>query len=210
MIETLSSYLDQAGPFAPLLYISFYLVTALVPVIPTPLVSALGGSLLGFGAAVGYGVIGLGLGAFLALNLSRYLGRPIVIRIFGKKAWEDWEVMLGIKSPVVWGLIFFVLNIDFAVVAAGLSGLVLWRLWLAAFIARLPWLLLTAWLGDAYLVSDRYLLPAVAIGIAAILLINVVRPHIREYFVKKTLQEEIPADAPPRKAEPSRKFEVQS
>lgn len=187
MFETLSALLDQAGAFAPVVYISFFLMTAVVPVIPTPLVSALGGSLLGFGPALGYGFIGLCLGAFLALNISRLIGRPVVVRIFGRKAWEDWEVMLGIRSPVVWGVIFFIFNIDFAVVAAGLSGVALWKLWLAAVAARLPWVVVTAWFGEVYLVSDQYLLPALGIGILAILIINLLRARLRPIIVQKTL-----------------------
>jgi uncharacterized membrane protein YdjX (TVP38/TMEM64 family) len=194
MIETLASYLEHAGPYAPLGYISLFLLTAVVPVIPTPLVSALGGGLLGFGPAVGYGFIGLCLGAFLALNLSRRLGRPVVIRLFGKKAWEDWEVMLGIRSPVTWGVLFFIFNIDFVVVAAGLSGIALWKLWLAAIIARMPWVVATAWFGDVYLVSDRYLIPGLLIGLAAIVIINLLRARLRPIFVQRTLGGNPPSD----------------
>jgi uncharacterized membrane protein YdjX (TVP38/TMEM64 family) len=193
MIETLASYLDHAGPYAPLGYISLFLLTALVPVIPTPLVSALGGGLLGFGPAVGYGFIGLCLGAFLALNLSRRLGRPVVIRLFGKKAWEDWEVMLGIRSPVTWGVLFFIFNIDFVVVAAGLSGIALWKLWLAAIIARMPWVVATAWFGDMYLVSDRFLIPGLLIGLAAIVIVNLLRARLRPILVQRTLGGDQPA-----------------
>lgn len=196
MLETLSSQLDQAGALAPLVYIAFFLMTALVPVIPTPLISALGGSLLGFGPAVLYGMVGLGLGALLALNLSRHLGRPMVTRIFGKKAWEDWEVLLGVRSPLLWGVIFFVFNVDFMVVAAGLSGIALWKLWLAAFIARLPWVVATAWFGDVVLVSDRYLLPGLLIGLAALVLINAIRPRIRQLLIRRQLRREQETDPP--------------
>lgn len=188
MLETLSSHLHQAGAWAPILYISFFLLAALVPAIPTPLISALGGSLLGFGPAVLYGIVGLGLGALLALNLSRRLGRPAVIRIFGSKTWEDWELLLGVRSPLLWGAIFFTINTDFVVMAAGLSGLALWKLWLTAVIARLPWIVAAAWFGDLALISDEYLLLGLLIGLAALVIINFTRPRLRQLFIKRQLK----------------------
>ena len=186
MLETLSSFLDHAGAFAPLLYVSFYLATALLPFIPTPLVSALGGSLLGFGPAVAYGVIGLGLGAGLALGLSRSLGRPVLIRIFGARVWEEWEALLGVRSPLTWGVIFFLLNIDFAVVAAGLSPVPLRKLWLAAVVARLPWLVASAlvWgkLSRVEPPPSPWRWGLLGIFFVAV---NLVRPRLRRYLVAK-------------------------
>ncbi len=185
MFETLSTYLNQAGPFAPTLYIGFFLATALLPFIPTPLISALGGSLLGFGPAVGYGVLGLGLGAALALTLSRHLGRPVIIRLFGAKTWRDWEQLLGIRSPITWGLIFFLLNIDFAVVAAGLSGLPLWQLWISAMIARLPWLVASAWFGESFLKSDSFL-PIILLVLGfSLVLMQLLRRSLRKFLVSR-------------------------
>lgn len=185
MLETLSSLIHEAGPLAPLYYILLFLITALLPFIPTPLVSTLGGSLLGAGPAIGYGVIGLALGAALALNLSRRLGRPVVLRLVTPGVWQEWERLLGIKSLWVWGAIFFVLNIDFAVVAAGLSSLPLWRLWLTALAARIPWLFLTAWFGDQVLQSDRYLLPALGIIVVVFVILHFVRAKFQHLLVEK-------------------------
>jgi len=190
MLEMLSSHLHQAGAWAPILYIALFLMAALVPSIPTPLISALGGSLLGFVPAVLYGMVGLGLGALLALNLGRHLGRPVATRIFGKKAWEDWEVLLGVRSPLLWGAIFFIFNVDFMVMASGLSGVALWKLWLAAFIARLPWIVVTAWFGDVALV-DNHLIPGLLIGLAALAIINSLRPRLRRLFIRRQLKHEL-------------------
>ena len=185
MLETLSAFLDDAGAFAPLLYVSLYLATALLPFVPTPLVSALGGSLLGFGPAVLYGVVGLGLGAGLALGLSRSLGRPVLIRLFGARAWEEWETLLGVRSPLTWGVIFFLLNIDFAVVAAGLSPVPLRQLWLAAVVARLPWLVASALFGESFLTSSRLLPQALLLLGVFFVAVNLVRPRLRRYLVAK-------------------------
>ncbi len=189
MFETLSEFLQQAGPFAPIVYVSLYLATALLPVIPTPLVSALGGSFLGTVPAIGYGVVGLGLGALFALTLSRRLGRPLVVRLIGERTWTDWEYLLGIRSPVTWGVIFFVLNIDFAVLVAGLSGLRLWQLWLAAVVARLPWLVLSAWFGQSIFESQNFLPQMLLILAVLVLAIQIIRVNLKRYLQRHEARE---------------------
>lgn len=204
MLETLSDFLNQAGAFAPLVYISLFLATALLPFIPTPVVVALGGSMLGSVPAIGYGVIGLGLGAYLALKLSRTLGRPVVIRMVGAKAWGEWEYLLGIRSPALWGLIFFLLNIDFAVVAAGLSSVPMWQLWLSAVIARLPWLVLSAFFGESLLRPEMLPL-AVALIAALLVAIHFVRKKLRHYLVEKQIAEQGLGNLPPAKPKLAKK-----
>jgi uncharacterized membrane protein YdjX (TVP38/TMEM64 family) len=154
MTEALANFINDTGWLAPIYYILSFVVTALVPVVPTPLVGALGGAAFGFGLAVFYGVFGLALGAFVALNLSRRLGRPLLLRLVSPKAWAEWETLVGIKSASVWGVIFFVLNVDVAVIAAGLSEVRLRQLWVAAMVARFPWLVASAWFGEVVFVSD--------------------------------------------------------
>jgi uncharacterized membrane protein YdjX (TVP38/TMEM64 family) len=180
MFDDLAFLLEQSGPFAPILYICFFLATALLPFIPTPLVSALGGSFLGIVPAIVFGVVGLGLGAALALTLARRLGYPLVIRLIGKKNWHEWEDFLGIRSVPVWGVIFFVLNIDFAVMLSGLTDLPLWRLWSAAMIARLPWLLVSVWFGESLFRSEQVWMRLLA-GIAIVfVLLKIVRGIVRQ------------------------------
>lgn len=186
MFDTLTVLLEQAGVFAPILYVLFFLATALLPFIPTPLVSALGGSFLGATSAIMLGCIGLGLGAALALTLSRRLGHPLVIRLIGKKAWLEWEDFLGIRSTLVWGVIFFVLNVDFAVLASGLTDLPLRRLWLAAVIARLPWLVLSAWFGESLFRSEQILVKAIAGIVVVALLVRVMQAIVRRQVARHT------------------------
>ncbi len=184
MTEALAYFINDAGWLAPLYYVLSFVVTALLPVIPTPLVGALGGAALGVVPAVLYGVVGLGLGAFIALNLSRRLGRPIALKLVTPKIWAEWESLLGIRSVVVWGVIFFVLNVDFAVMAAGLSTLRLRRLWLAAMVARFPWLVASAWFGDLVFVSDTVMLLALVMLVAMMVVLGKVRPRVRHYLVR--------------------------
>ncbi len=184
MTDALAYFINDAGWLAPLYYVLSFVVTALLPFIPTPLVGALGGAALGTGPAIAYGVVGLGLGALVALNLSRRLGRPIALKIVSPSAWAEWESLLGVRSLLLWGVIFFVLNVDFAVVAAGLSSLRLRDLWITAMIARFPWLVASAWFGELIFVSDTVMLLALVVMLAMMVVIGKVRPRVQHWLVR--------------------------
>jgi len=189
MTEAMTNFINDAGWFAPLYYVLSFVITALVPVIPTPLVGALGGAAFGAVPAVLYGIVGLALGAFVALNLSRRIGRPLLLRIVSPKAWNEWEAIVGIKSVVLWGVIFFVLNVDVAVIAAGLSQVRLRSLWLTAMIARFPWLLASAWFGELVFVSDTVMYLALLGLIAGVVVFQKLRPRFQHWLVERVTGE---------------------
>ncbi len=179
MTQALTTFINDAGWLAPLYYVGSFLLAALLPFIPTPLIGALGGKAFGFLPALTYGVIGLGLGAFTALNLARNLGRPMILWAVKPEAWREWEKLLGIQSVTVWGVMFFILNLDIVVVFAGLTSLPLKQLWLAAIIARLPWLVVSAWFGDAVLVSDTVMFVTLLVFIPLLYGLHKLRPWLR-------------------------------
>ncbi len=197
MTEALAHFINDAGWLAPVYYMLSFVVTALLPFIPTPLVVALGGAALGVVPAILYGVVGLALGALVALTLSRRIGRPVVLRLVSPKAWAEWEELIGIRSFIVWGVIFFVLNVDFAVVAAGLSRLSLRRLWLTVMIARLPWLIASAWFGQLVFVSDTVMALALLTLVAGVVVFQKLRPRLRHWLVELTRRREPAAPAEP-------------
>lgn len=184
MTEALSHFINGAGWLAPLYYVGSFVLTALVPVIPTPLVGALGGKAFGFLAAVAYGLFGLALGALVGLFLARRLGRPVLFLMVRPQTWAEWEELLGIRSVAVWGVLFFVLNLDFVVLLSGLSALPLWELWVAAMIARTPWLIASAWFGSAVLVSDAVMWIMLILMIPALIAFNRLRPRLRHWLVR--------------------------
>ncbi|MEJ2666083.1 MAG: VTT domain-containing protein, partial [Deinococcales bacterium] len=160
------------------------LVTALLPFIPTPLVGALGGKAFGFLPAVAYGIIGLGLGALVGLLLARNIGRPILTLLVRRNTLDEWEELLGIRSVALWGVIFFILNLDFMVLLSGLTSLPLAELWIAAMIARIPWLIASAWFGSAVLVSDTVMWLALVLLIPLLILLNRLRPRMRHWLMR--------------------------
>ena len=68
MTHALSHFINDAGWLAPLYYVGSFLLTALLPFIPTPLVGALGGKAFGLLPAVAYGIFGLALGIAASLH----------------------------------------------------------------------------------------------------------------------------------------------
>ncbi|HKI56208.1 MAG TPA: hypothetical protein VKB31_03585 [Trueperaceae bacterium] len=183
MTQALSHFINDAGWLAPLYYVASFLVTALLPFIPTPLVGALGGKAFGFFAAVAYGIIGLGLGAMVGLLLARKIGRPILTLLVRRDALEEWEELLGIRSVALWGVVFFLLNLDFVVLLSGLTSLPLVELWVAAMIARTPWLVASAWFGSAVLVSDTLMWLALVLLVPLLVLLNRLRPRLRRWLM---------------------------
>jgi uncharacterized membrane protein YdjX (TVP38/TMEM64 family) len=184
MIDALTTFINSTGWLAPLYYTLSFVLTALLPVIPTPLVAALGGTAFGLGPAVAYGILGLGLGAFVTLTLARTVGRPLLRRLVPPAALASWEGFLGIRSVFVWGLIFFVLNVDFAVMAAGLTTLPVYHLWIAAMVARIPWLIASAWFGDVVLVNDGVALLMGLLLIPGIYLLGRLRPLLQNWLMR--------------------------
>lgn len=184
MIQALTNFINDAGWLAPLYYMASFVVTALVPVIPTPLVAALGGTAFGYGPAVAYGVFGLALGAVVSLGVARLVGRPLLRKLVSEEVWAYWEQLLGIRSVIAWGVIFFVLNLDFAVTAAGLTTLPIAQLWMAAIVARIPWLVASAWFGDTVLVNDTIVLVLALLLIPAMILVGKLRPVIQGWLLR--------------------------
>ncbi|MDR9391140.1 MAG: hypothetical protein RI554_03840 [Trueperaceae bacterium] len=184
MVEGLSALITSQGWWAPAWYVAGFLLAALIPVIPTPLIAAIGGTAFGTLPAIFYGLVGLALGAGLALLLSRQLGRRAMRRLVPERVWSEWEAFLGVRSYAVWFVVFLILNLDVAVMAAGLSSLSARGLWATAMGARVPWLVVSAWAGERLLVNDAALV-LTALALLPILYgVHRLRPRVRRWLVR--------------------------
>lgn len=184
MVEGLSVLITAQGWLAPLWYMAGFVLAALVPIIPTPLVAALGGTAFGVVPAVVYGLVGMGIGAAVALGLARHIGMPLVRRLVPADTWHEWEVLLGIRSLLMWFVVFLFLNLDLVVMASGMSTLSTRALWATAMMARLPWLLAASWFGDVLLVNDLALLLVALFVAPALWAVNRMRPTLRRLLVR--------------------------
>lgn len=179
MTEFLSRAISEAGPYAYLYYVLGYVLTALSPVIPTLLVTAIGGTALGFWPATLFGLLGLALGAAISLSLSRWLGRPLLLFLLRRRDLGQWEEFFGVRSLRVWALVFFGINLDVAVMASGLTSLPLWRLWLTAVLARSPWVVVVAWYGSALFESRAATIVGIVGAVIVVALLARVAARVR-------------------------------
>lgn len=182
MIDGFTTLITSQGWLAPAWYVAGFLLAALIPVIPTPLIAALGGTAFGTVPAILYGMVGMALGAALSLTLARQLGRRMMRRLIPERVWGEWEALLGVKSLGTWFLIFLTLNLDVAVMAGGLSSVPARSLWWTAMAARLPWLVAAAWAGEVLLVNDAALILTLLLAIPALLVLNRLRPRLRRWL----------------------------
>ena len=184
MIDALTALIADQGWLAPMWYVAGFLMTALLPVVPTPLVAAVGGTAFGAGPAIFYGLIGMGLGAALSLTIARRLGRPVLRRIVPEATWAQWEAFLGVRSYFLWFVIFILLNMDIVVMASGLSSLSARALWATAMAARIPWLIGAAWFGDLLLVNDAALVAVLIVMVPVLWLVNKGRPALQRWLTR--------------------------
>ncbi|MDZ7707540.1 MAG: hypothetical protein U5J97_06540 [Trueperaceae bacterium] len=91
----------------------------------------------------------------------------------------------------MWFVIFLVLNLDIAVMAAGLSSLSARSLWLTAMAARLPWLVVAAWAGEVLLVNDAALILVALVMIPILWGMNKVRPEVRRRLARMAQRDQV-------------------
>jgi uncharacterized membrane protein YdjX (TVP38/TMEM64 family) len=200
MADLLMNAIASAGPYAYLYYVLGYVLTALSPVIPTPLVTALGGTAFGFWPAVWFGILGLGLGAVVSLGLARVIGRPVIAFLTRRPDLGDWEQLLGVSSLKVWGVLFFALNIDMVVLVSGLTSLPGRRLWLTAVLARTPWVVAVAWFGSSLLESRAALVIGLLAGAGVVVLLGLnaakLRGRLLDWSRRAEASSTVPAAGP--------------
>jgi len=204
-LQTYLTSLDQArlwlqglgmiGPVALIVINALQIVVAPIPGYP---VQVAAGWVYGVWPGGMFGVIGLALGAALAITLARLLGRPFVIRIIGKERLEQWEHVLHADSAWLWALVFLGPIGDIPYFLGGLSSYPIPRLVTIAVLVRSPSVFLAAAVGAglvalepaqvmAYIRARPYLLIAAFIILAAIIVLFIrlgprVRAAIKEHL----------------------------
>ncbi len=88
--ETLTQFVESMGWAGPFIFILIQMIQVIIPIIPGA-VSLVAGVLM-FGPWLGflYNYIGISLGSIIVFFLSRYYGKPLVLRILGKKNYNKY------------------------------------------------------------------------------------------------------------------------
>jgi uncharacterized membrane protein YdjX (TVP38/TMEM64 family) len=145
--EVVRAWVQSFGALAPLAYIALYIGQIILPPLPGHFMGLMGGYLFGAGWGLLYSLISVGLGAGLATSVARHLGRPAILRLAGEQQLRDWERRLRVRSPLTWWLLFLFPVPDVIYYIAGLGGVPLHRLLIAALAGRTPALIVSNWLG---------------------------------------------------------------
>jgi uncharacterized membrane protein YdjX (TVP38/TMEM64 family) len=133
----LRTWLMGFGPLAPLMYVLFYAAQILLAPLPGNFLAVLAGYLFGFWKGLLLSLLGLTVGACLAVLIARTFGRPLLERFFSHAELVRWERKLRLRSPLVWYVFFLFPVPDLVMYVAGLGTL------------RLRWLLPAILLGRA-------------------------------------------------------------
>jgi uncharacterized membrane protein YdjX (TVP38/TMEM64 family) len=130
------SFVADAGPLAPVLYSAVFAAQILIAPLPGQFLGVMSGYL--FGAFWGslYSIIGLTVGAGLAMLIARRYGRPLLERFADATEISRWERKLRMRSAATWALLFILPVPDFAFYVAGLSRVPLQQLLLAVIAGR--------------------------------------------------------------------------
>jgi uncharacterized membrane protein YdjX (TVP38/TMEM64 family) len=124
------------GALAPLVYIIVFSLQILIAPLPGQFMGVMGGYL--FGAFMGslYSIIGMIVGAGLAIWLGRRFGRPLIERFFHADQLSLWERKMRTRSGFTWWLLFLFPVPDVIFYVAGLSSTSLRTLLIALLAGR--------------------------------------------------------------------------
>jgi uncharacterized membrane protein YdjX (TVP38/TMEM64 family) len=145
---TLRVWIEQMGPWAPLVFVGLNVIQIVVAPIPGYPIQVLGGLLFGFGPGSIYTVGGMTLGGTLAAWLGRRLGRPWLEKRMGAETLTRWSELAHINSFWTWWIILLIPFGDIPYFIAGLSRIRLRTFALAILTSRGPFTILIVWTGD--------------------------------------------------------------
>lgn len=148
--ERIGSWLEEFGPWGPLVSIGLNAAQVLLAPIPGQVLGLANGFLFGFFWGTLYSMAGLLLGSTLAMTLGRWLGRPAVVHLIGADKLKRLDGLAARRGPLFFFLIFLLPLVpdDIACFAIGLSPLSIPIMVLLAAIGRLPGLIVSSWIGS--------------------------------------------------------------
>jgi uncharacterized membrane protein YdjX (TVP38/TMEM64 family) len=124
------------GPLAPVAYIVLFALQILIAPLPGQFMGVMSGYLFGAFWGSAYSIIGLTIGAGIAMTVARLYGKPLLDRFFDPVLVRQWERKLRMRSPVTWALLFLFPVPDLVFYVAGLSRVPLRHLLLAVISGR--------------------------------------------------------------------------
>lgn len=142
------NWLMSYGPLAPIMYVIFYAAQILIAPLPGNFLAFFAGYVFGFWDGLFLSLLGLTIGASLAVLIARRYGRPLLERFFDRGELVRWERKLRLRSPLVWYVFFLFPVPDLVIYVAGMGTLQLRWLLPAILLGRATGILLGITLGN--------------------------------------------------------------
>lgn len=152
--ESLKTYMEGFGVFAPFALIVFQAVQVVIPILPGFLGCAVGA--LMFGANVGFwcNYIGISLGSIIAFMLAKKFGSGFVEQLFSNEKYNKWAERAGYsKSYTAFLFVAMLLPLfpdDYLCYLSGLTKMTLKRFTWIIILGK-PWCLLAYSIGFSFI-----------------------------------------------------------
>ncbi|MCK0137913.1 VTT domain-containing protein [Aliiroseovarius sp. F47248L] len=137
--ERVSSWVEAAGIWGPVLIVSLMTIAIVATPIPSAPIALAAGAAYGHALGTVYIVVGAELGALIAFALARFLGRDALVGWLGRKVDAGW---LGSQNALTFTVfasrLMPFISFDIVSYAAGLSRLHFWRFAVATLVGIIP------------------------------------------------------------------------
>ncbi|MCX7788474.1 MAG: TVP38/TMEM64 family protein [Spirochaetes bacterium] len=145
-------YIREWGIYGPLLFIGLQILQVIVFIIPGEITQLTGGYLFGFWFGLFYSLVGITLGAMFNFFVAKVLGKPVVLKIFGREKVEKFVDLM--ESSQAKGVLLFLFILpgfpkDLLCYVVGLTRYRFLYFLLVSTLGRLPGLVISSYLGDA-------------------------------------------------------------
>lgn len=176
-VARLRQFFDQAGIWAPLLYVVFVVVEVIIAPIPGIMLYAPGGLIFGPWLGGSLALIGNVIGAGISCGLARSLGTSWLDRISSGTAMSRLQTALEKDGSRL--IVMLRLNpltsTDLLSYAAGFTRIPIHRVMLATGIGMAPLCFLQSWLSDSLFNKWPWLLwPLLGLGVVYLIVVVVV------------------------------------
>ncbi len=149
--EAMRDYVQRFGVLSAVVFVGLQAAQTIIAPIPGQVTGVAAGYLFGTWIGTLYSVVGVGIGSYIAVALSRRLGRPYVERTVRPQVLERFDGFMTNRGEKALFLVFLVPGLpdDALCFVAGLSDISIPRLMAVILIARTPAYFLTAAAGNS-------------------------------------------------------------
>ena len=140
--DRIQELVQQAGIFAPLLFVFLQIIQVVIAPIPGQITGLVGGYLFG-PLGIVLSLIGASIGFVIVFLISRRFGRPLIEKIFNQKLIKKFDYITEDSGPLIFFLIFLLPTFpdDLICYLAGLTRIPTRKLTIIAITGRFPSLL---------------------------------------------------------------------